>query len=103
MIVHQVYAEICDDTVQNIMVCDNYEMANYISRATYGDQAFAVDCLQYPCSIGDKYHSGRFWHIDEEGNETEVVYVPTAEEEVQILRGETDDLTLAMAAMIGGV
>lgn len=61
MIVHQVYALIdSNETVQNIMVCDNYEEANRIARAVYGDNAFAVDCLQYPCSIGSVYHNGRF-------------------------------------------
>ncbi len=109
MIVHQVFAEIYEDTVQNVMVCDNYELANYIARCTYGKEAFAVDCLQYPCSIGDKYRDGRFWHIDEEGKETEIAYVPTAEQEVQLLKADNkelktsnEDLTLAMAAVIGG-
>ena len=46
MIVHQVYAVIdADGRIQNVMVCDNYEDANQIARAVYGDEAFAVDCL----------------------------------------------------------
>ena len=47
MIVHQVYAMIYEEEVKNVFVCDNYEMANYLARATYGDDAFSVDCLQY--------------------------------------------------------
>ena len=102
MIVHQIFAEISEETVQNIMVCDNYEMANYISRCTYGEEAIAVECTQYPCNIGDKYHNSRFWKVDENGIETEIAYIPTAEQEVQKLKADNDEITLAVAAMIGG-
>ena len=103
MIVHQVYAII--DTagnVQNVMVCDNYEEANVIARCAYGDEAVAVDCLQYPCQPGDKYHDGRFWRTGEDGQETELIYVPAQEQQVAALEAENRDLTLALAEMIGG-
>lgn len=102
MIVHQVFAEISNETVQNVMVCDNYELANYIARCTYGDAAFAVDCLQYPCGIGDKYHDNKFYRVDEEGNEVEIEYVPTEEQQVSMLQYEKDQLVVAMADMLGG-
>lgn len=103
MIVHQVYALIdSNETVQNIMVCDNYEEANRIARAVYGVNAFAVDCLQYPCSIGSVYHNGRFWRLEEDGTKTEIDYVPTPEQQVQSLHAENDELTLVVADMIGG-
>ena len=82
MIVHQVYAIIFEEIVQNIIVCDNYELANQIARGTYGDSAIAVDCLQYPCMIGGTYKDGKFYDL--EGNE--VAYVPTQEEQVQTLQ-----------------
>ena len=69
MIVHQVYALIFDEKVQNVCVCDDYEMANFISRATYGNEAFAVDCLQYGCSIGDAYRNGIFYRLNENGQQ----------------------------------
>lgn len=103
MIAHQVYAMIDEEgTVQNIMVCDNYEDANQIVRAVYGDNAIAVDCLQYPCQEGDKYHDGKFWHVEEDGTETEIPYVPTQEQQVAVLQSLNNELTLAMAEMIGG-
>lgn len=103
MIVHQVFAQIYEGEVKNVMVCDNYELANWISRATYGNEAFAVDCLQYPCSNGDKYHDGSFYHIDPETNEeTLIEYVPTQEEQVQELKSSNDELFIAMSDMIGG-
>lgn len=104
MIVHQVYAIInSEEVVQNVMVCENYEEANQIARAVYGDEAIAVDCLQYPCGPGDRYHDGRFWKVGEDGQETEIAYVPTQEQQVAVLQTENNDLTLALAEMIGGV
>lgn len=104
MIVHQVFAQIFEGEVKNIMVCDNYELANSISRATYGDTAFAVDCLQYPCTLGDKYRNGRFYHTDLDTKEEKIVeYVPTQEQQVQDLKAENEDLMIAMADVIGGV
>ena len=108
MIVHQVYAMINEEgTVQNIMVCDNYEDANQIVRAVYGDNAIAVDCLQYPCSHGDKYIGNKFYTYvkDEEGNPTEelkeIKYVPTREQQVASLNNANDNLMVMMADVIG--
>ena len=49
MAVHSIYAQISEGIVQNIMVCDNYELANELTRASYGDDGFAVECNQCPC------------------------------------------------------
>ena len=82
MIVHQVFAIIYEEIVQNIIVCDNYELANQIARGTYGEEAIAVDCLQYPCMIGGSYKNGKFYDL--EGNE--IAYVPTQEQQVATLQ-----------------
>ena len=43
MIVHEVFAQILDGEVKNIMVCDNYPTADYLTKCVYGDEAlFAV-------------------------------------------------------------
>lgn len=103
MIVHQVYAMIDEDSiVQNIMVCDNYEDANRITRAVYGERALAVDCLQYPCRVGDIFRNNYFWNIQDDGTEKRVEYVPTQEQQVQQLQQENNELTVALADMIGG-
>lgn len=89
MIVHQVFAQIYEGEVKNIIVCDNYELANWLARATYGPEAFAVDCLQYPCAIGDKYHEGKFVSVDPKtGEETVILPKPTQEEQVDKLTRE---------------
>lgn len=98
MIVHQVFAQIFEGEIKNVIVCDNYEMANWLTRASYGDEGFAVDCLQYPCGIGDKYHDGVFYRVDDDGSETEVKPIITAEQEVQALNAQ-----IAYLSMMSGI
>ena len=113
MIVHQVYAYIWNETVQNIVVCDNYQLANDIAKGCYGNDAFAVDCLQYPCQIGDKYVDGRFYRVPEATENgvlvakpmdttpvdvselVEIEYVPTQEQEVATLKAQNAILATA--------
>lgn len=102
MIVHEVFAQVADGEVKNIMVCDNYPTADYLTKCIYGPDAFAVDCLQYACGIGDKYHDGAFWRVGVDGVETEIPYTPTEAQEIAGLKAESNELTLAMAEMIGG-
>lgn len=100
MYYQRIFAQIYEDTVQNRIVCDDYEMANYLARCTYGETAFAVECNQYRVNVGDKYIGGIFYLSD---GETIAAYIPSEEEEVNRLTEENNDLTLLMADMIGGV
>ncbi len=102
MIVHEVFAQICDGEVKNIMVCDNYPTADYLTKCVYGDEAYAVDCLQYACTIGDKYHDNKFYRVAEDGTEEEIPYTQTQEQQVAALQADNDEMTLAMADLIGG-
>ena len=99
-----------DGAVQNIAMFENYEDANRISRAVYGDQAFAAE-YRYAVRPGgvDRFHDGRFWRVEEDGTETEAEYIPTEQDKISALqaenaqlKAESNDLTLAMAEMIGG-
>lgn len=100
MTAHEIYAHIYDGIVQNVVVAYSYEDANRVARAVYGDDAIAVDCLQYPCEIGDKYIDGVFYKAD---GTTPIEYIPTQEQQVKQLQRENAELTLALADMIGGV
>lgn len=102
MIVHEVFAQICDGEVKNVIVCDNYPTADYLTKCIYGRDAFAVDCLQYACGIGDKYYDNTFYRIDEDGTEIAIQYTPTQEQQVEALQAENNELTLALADLIGG-
>ncbi len=102
MIVHEVFAQILGGEVKNIMVCDNYPTADYLTKCVYGDEAYAVDCLQYACGIGDRYHDNQFFRVGEDGTETAIPYTPTQEQQVADLQAENEELTLAMADLIGG-
>lgn len=82
MIVHQVFAIVHEEIVQNIIVCDNYELANQIARGTYGNEAIAVDCLQYRCFKDCKYKDGKFYDLEDK----EIPYVPTQEQQVATLQ-----------------
>lgn len=98
MLVHEIFAHIFEDEVKNIIVCENYPTADYLAKCVYGSSAFAVDCLQYRCQIGDKYHDGQFWHINEEtGLEEAVPYEPTDSQKVEILENELSQANLALS------
>lgn len=106
MIAHQVFAIIANEKIENIMTCDNYELANQIARDIYGTDAFAVDCLQYPCSAGDSYIDGIFYY---QGSATAIERLATEEQEIQILKMENKnlqdaitDLQLALAEIYEG-
>ena len=98
MIAHEVFAMIYDRTIQNVVV-GHHEETNWVARCVYGDDAFAVDCTQYPCEIGDKYIDGVFYKAD---GITPIEYIPPHEQQVKQLQRENAELTLALADMIGG-
>ena len=105
MTAHEVYALIYDGIVRNVCVANNYEQANWTARCVYGDDAYAVDCLYCPCEEGDTYVDGTFYAPDG----TARPWLPTQEQQLaqlqaenRRLRQESQELTLALADMIGG-
>ena len=66
MVVDQVFAHILDNKIKNVIVCDNYEVANQLARSIYGQNAIAVECTQYPCGIGDFYIDNSFHYRDKD-------------------------------------
>ena len=106
MTAHEVYALIYDGIVRNVCVANNYEQANWTARCAYGDDAYAVDCLYCPCEEGDTYVDGTFYAPDG----TARPWLPTQEQQLaqlqaesELLRQESQEMTLALADMIGGV
>lgn len=96
--------------VQNLAMFENYEDANRVTRIVYGDQAFAVE-YRYAVQPGgiDRFHDGRFWVVSDEGIETEAEYIPTEQDKINLLqaenerlKAESNELTLALAEIIGG-
>lgn len=98
-----------EGTVRNIAMFESYEDANRITRAVYGDQAFAAE-YRYAVRPGvDRFYDGRFWAISEDGTETEAEYIPTEQDKITALQAEnarlkteSNELTLALAELIGG-
>jgi len=96
--------------VQNIAMFENYEDANRITRAVYGDQAFAAE-YRYAVRPGriDRFHDGQFWTVSEDGTESEAAYIPSEQDKISKLKEEnaqlkteSNELTLALAELIGG-
>ncbi len=84
---HQVYAQIRDSQVLNIVVCANYEMANLVARQTYGESAIAVDCTYWACEIGDTFRDNTFY--DQQGNQRE--YKGSEVENITVLQQQVSD------------
>ena len=102
MIVHEIFAQVHNGVVQNIFVCDNYPTADHLTKCIYGSEAFAVDCLQYKCSVGDKYHDGCFWRVaPETGEEVQIPYIPTQEQQVAALTEENAELNSTINTLLG--
>lgn len=97
MLAHYTYAAISNGVVQNVMVCSDLALANQIVMATYGAEAFAIEVSYVPCTIGDKYADGNFYH-----EETLVEAVPNEKEEIATLKSMNQSITLVLADLIGG-
>lgn len=97
--IHQLYALIFDGEVVNIFVCEDYELANQLARATYGNSAVAVECNQYPCTIGDRYINNTFYRTDNNGEEVEIQYVPTEKQMIELLNIEVDTMSEYMVEL----
>lgn len=107
MLYQRVWAQIDGDgTVQNRMVCDDYETANYVTRCTYGEDAVAVEVTNWAVTEGCAYRSGKFYHEDG----TACDYLPDVEERVKAAQSQADEtsetvnaiLTDVIPAMLGG-
>lgn len=90
MVVYQIFATIVDENIVSVSICDNYQTANEVARGAFGDNAFAIECTQYPCSEGDKYINGRFYRISpsDPSQLIEIEYIPTQEQEVAMLKAQ---------------
>ena len=86
---NQIFSLIADGTIQNIIVCDNYETANQIARTQYGESAFAEDTTQYPVSAGCKYIKKRFYEPD---GKTLIRRNPTTDEEAKLAMQKAEAL-----------
>lgn len=98
MTAHEVYALIWNGIVQNTCEGHGHNETNRVAKAVYGDDAFAVDCLYCPCQKGDTYADGTFYAPDG----TARPWLPTPEQQIAQLQAENQELTLALADMIGG-
>lgn len=88
MVAQRVFAEIIEEVIRNVMVCEEYEMANWLARATYGQDAIAVEITDIPARIGDKYKNGCFYKVNDDGSETIINPIPSAEIQLEALKAQ---------------
>ena len=83
----QNFAIIANERVENIMVCDDYDIANQLAKSMCGENAIAIDVSHIGVEIGDAYRDGQFYKGDEV-----IKPFPTVEELINKLRGDTSNL-----------
>lgn len=96
------YAMISGEDVYNIAVFNTREDAIRISRAIKGEDATAINVDYIDIRMGAKYRDGFFYNVNEDGTEERAEIIPTEKQEIAALKAENQQLTLALADMIGG-
>lgn len=86
--IHNTYAIILNGEIVNMIVADNFHVANDCARVVSND-AQAVECSLYKCSIGDYYKDGRFYFKD---GVTEIPRESTPEESIATLKQTDSEL-----------
>lgn len=88
MNIHNTYAVILNDEIINMIVANNFHVAMACARVVSQD-AQAVECNLYRCSIGDIYKDGRFYFKD---GVTEIPRESTPEESIADLNEQTAEI-----------
>ncbi|MFW6680249.1 hypothetical protein ACOAOT_21720 [Lacrimispora sp. AGF001] len=91
------YALIYENIVKNRFECENYELANLLARASFGNDAFATDTTKYASTVGDRYENNKFYHVLEDGTVKEVAYIPSEQENIDLLHGKLLNSQLVLA------
>lgn len=66
MVLHPVYACVVGTQIKNVICVttgDNY-IAQQLAKASFGENALAIECSQYPVTTGDFYVDGVFYKAD---------------------------------------
>lgn len=82
------YAFVLKGKVQNIscFAIGSYTAASITGHDIYGDECEVINVTQIPTEIGDTYREGKFYHVDDEGEETEIPAYDTEEEAISKLQ-----------------
>ena len=64
MVIHRTFAQIVDTQIKNIIVIDDFFIAQQLTKASFGENSVAVDCSRYPVSVGDYFIDGVFYKAD---------------------------------------
>ena len=86
----QNFAFIADAVIKDIVVCDDYNVANQLAQNIYGLNAIALDVTHYAVQKGDAYLNNKFYRDGEE-----IFPLPTVEDRLNEL--EASETTLEEA------
>lgn len=96
MSIHNTYAVILEEKIVNIIVADNFIVANECARSASNDASVA-ECNNYRCSVGDIYKDGTFYFKDGVTPIPEEIPVET---KLDILANQVEENQLDMAYQI---
>lgn len=106
MVAHLNFALVLGREVMNVVV-GTYHECSEVAKSMYGAEAFAVEATQVPAEIGDLYHDGYFFRI-ENGSEMMIEPIPTDSEKIdrliaenKALREELDAVSLSVLDIVG--
>ena len=81
-----------EGVVRNIAMFMDFETANKIARAVYGDDAVAEE-YKWLVAVGDKRKNGIYYVIDDDGTEELAKYIPSDEEKINDLVSDNNTLS----------
>lgn len=100
MVIHHTFAQIVGTQIKNIIVIDDFYIAQQLTRASFGDNSVAIECSRYPVSVGDYFIDGVFYKADENDKTKQGKVVPrinTAEEDAYEANAKATSIQLAVA------
>jgi hypothetical protein len=92
---NQIFSLISEQEIKNVIVADNYYVADQLAKGFFGTDAYAVETTLYPVSIGFKHINGVFYDKDN----VEVKRNPTEQEAISQLQTQLSQAQADNAAL----
>ena len=92
----QNFALIADGKIKDIVVCDDYNVANQIAQNVHGQGATAADVTHYALEVGDEYDNGKFYRDGKE-----IQPLPSVEDKLNELNAAAESLEEAACDLDG--
>lgn len=94
---HEIFALIHSGVVANVVV-GTFADCDAVAKASYGNNAFAVEVTRIPVQSGDAYHDGVFERT-ENGETVIIEALPTEADSINTLNNLLDSMRLELDAV----